>query len=173
MNALPSSTTTKSAAARNLVAALAGVLFALGLGLAGMTQPAKVLSFLDVSGDWDPSLAFVMGGAAITFGICYHVIRRRQTPLLAQHFSVPTTKQVDWRLIGGSALFGVGWGLGGFCPGPGVVSLASGGAGALVFTATMLLGMGTFKLWRDRVDSPPAGDDGQEEAQEQEPLKAH
>ncbi|MFT5585451.1 MAG: putative membrane protein YedE/YeeE [Cognaticolwellia sp.] len=158
--------------ARSAVAAVAGVIFALGLGLAGMTQPGKVLGFLDVTGDWDPSLACVMGGAAITFGICYRLILRRPAPIFDLHFKMPAAKEIDWQLVGGSALFGVGWGLGGFCPGPGVVSLASGGKGALVFVGTMLLGMATFKLWRDRVDSPPTGDDGQEEPQEQEPIQA-
>lgn len=159
-------------ASRSIVAALAGLLFALGLGLAGMTQPGKVLGFLDVSGDWDPSLACVMGGAALTFGVCYRFILRRPAPILDLKFQLPTTKAIDWRLITGSALFGVGWGLGGFCPGPGVVSLASGGQGALVFVGTMLLGMGLFKLWRDRVDSPNDGEEeDQEQAQEQEPAQ--
>ena len=169
MNAVPEDPGAKLGA-RSLVAALAGVLFALGLGLAGMTQPAKVVGFLNVSGDWDPSLAFVMGGAAITFGICYRLILRRPAPVLDLSFQMPAAAEVDWQLVGGSALFGLGWGLGGFCPGPGVVSLASGGQGALVFAGTMLLGMGAFKLWKDRVDSS-TGDDGQEETQEQESVQ--
>lgn len=157
---------------RSAMAAVAGVIFALGLGLAGMTQPGKVLGFLDVSGDWDPSLACVMGGAAITFGICYRLILKRPAPIFDLQFKMPADGEVDWQLLVGSAVFGVGWGLGGFCPGPGVVSLASGGKGALVFVGTMLLGMATFRLWRDRLDSPLAGDDGQDEAQEQESLQA-
>jgi uncharacterized membrane protein YedE/YeeE len=170
MNA--SSSTHQNTLARSIVAAVAGVVFALGLGLAGMTQPGKVLAFLDLSGDWDPSLAFVMGGAAITFGICYRLTMRRQSPVFDLNFKMPETEHIDLRLVAGSVVFGLGWGLGGFCPGPGVVSLASGGKGALVFAATMLLGMAGFHLWRDRVDSPPAGDDGQEEAQEQESVQA-
>ena len=158
--------------ARCAVAAITGVIFALGLGLAGMTQPGKVLGFLDVTGDWDPSLACVMGGAALTFGICYRLIIKRPAPIFDMEFKIPQGKKIDWQLVGGATLFGLGWGLGGFCPGPGVVSLASGGKGALIFVGTMLLGMAIFKLWTDRIDSPSAGDDGQEEAQEQEPIQA-
>lgn len=159
--------------ARSLVGAACGLIFALGLGLAGMLQPGKVIAFLDVTGDWDPSLAFVMGGAALTFGVCWFFIAKRPAPVLDLRFHLPSLQEIDGRLLVGSALFGLGWGLAGLCPGPAVVSLASGGQGVLIFVGTMVLGMWAFKLWRDRVDSPPAGTHGQEEEEEaQEPATA-
>lgn len=129
-----------------LGAFISGLIFAVGLGLGGMTQPAKVVAFLDIAGNWDPSLAFVMGGAILVYAPLYRLIRRRQTPLFALSFSVPTRADIDPLLLGGAALFGIGWGLGGFCPGPGVVSLASGHAAVVTFVAAMLTGMYMFKL---------------------------
>jgi uncharacterized membrane protein YedE/YeeE len=123
-----------------------GFIFAIGLGLGGMTQPAKVTAFLDFAGNWDPSLAFVMGGAILIYAPLYHLIRRRPTPLFASTFSVPTRTDIDPRLLGGAALFGIGWGLGGFCPGPAVTSLASGHLSVVTFVASMLVGMYLFKL---------------------------
>lgn len=125
---------------------VSGLIFAIGLGLGGMTQPAKVTAFLDVAGNWDPSLAFVMGGAILVYAPLYFLIRRRATPLFASTFSVPTRTELDPRLLGGAALFGIGWGLGGFCPGPAVTSLASGHPSVLTFVAAMLAGMYLFKL---------------------------
>jgi hypothetical protein len=120
----------------------AGLVFGTGLGLSGMTQPAKVIAFLDIFGTWDPSLMFVMIGAILVhFGLS-RWIRRRQRPLLDTRFHLPTATFVDTKLIAGSAMFGIGWGLGGFCPGPAIVTLGSGAPAAFVFVAAMAVGMG-------------------------------
>ena len=126
---------------RMAAAFLAGVLFALGLGVGGMTQPARVIGFLDVAGRWDPSLAFVMAGAVATYGALFRVIRRRVRPVLTPTFALPTRRDVDGRLLTGAAIFGIGWGLVGYCPGPAIVSLAAGAAPVLVFVTAMLAGM--------------------------------
>ncbi len=124
-----------------VVASLAsGAAFGAGLVIAGMTDPDKVIGFLDVAdGSWDPSLALVMAGAIGVHGAAHRVLKRRPSPLFAARWSLPTRRDVDGRLILGAALFGVGWGLGGLCPGPGIVSLAGGAASSAVFVATMLL----------------------------------
>lgn len=124
----------------------AGLIFAIGLAMSGMTQPGKVTAFLDLFGNWDPSLAFVMMGAIAVYAVLYRIIRRRATPLFAQTFSVPTRSDLDLRLIGGAALFGVGWGLGGFCPGPAVTSLVSGHSSVLIFVAAMIAGMLLYQV---------------------------
>ncbi len=129
-----------------LAAFLSGVIFACGLAIGGMTQPAKVAAFLDLAGNWDPSLAFVMMGAIAVHAVSYRVIRRRPSPLFAAVFALPTRADLDARLIGGAALFGVGWGLGGFCPGPAITSLASGHAPVLIFVSAMLAGMYLYKM---------------------------
>ncbi len=127
---------------RNVVAFLSGLIFAAGLALAGMTRPSKVLGFLDFFGHWDPSLAFVMVGAIGVSAIAFHVSLRRSAPLLADRFEVPDPRAaINSRVLVGSAIFGVGWGLSGLCPGPAVVSVASGQIGVLVFVASMLAGM--------------------------------
>ena len=119
----------------------AGLVFGVGLGLSGMTQPPKVIAFLDVFGAWDPSLMFVMMGAiAVHFGLS-RLIRRRERPLLDARFHLPTARDIDGRLVVGSAVFGLGWGLGGFCPGPAIVTLGSGAMAAIVFVAAMAAGM--------------------------------
>jgi uncharacterized protein len=123
------------------LAAITGALFAAGLVLGGMTQPRKVLAFLDFGGAWDPSLAFVMLGAVLTHAIAYRLIRGRPTPLFADAFQIPMRSEIDRRLIGGASLFGIGWGLGGYCPGPAVVSLAGGSLQPLVFVLMMAIGM--------------------------------
>jgi hypothetical protein len=131
----------------SLIAAfLTGLLFALGLGLSGMTQPGKVTAFLDITGAWDPSLACVMIGAILVHALLYRLIRRRSAPVFASAFSLPTRTDMDARLIGGAALFGIGWGLGGFCPGPAVTSLASGQTAVVIFVASMLVGMYLFQV---------------------------
>lgn len=131
---------------KNGIAALvAGFVFSLGLGISGMTQPQKVVGFLDLFGNWDPSLIFVMVGAILVHFMTYRVIRKRKSPLLCADWHVPTKKEVTPALIFGSLLFGVGWGLGGFCPGPAVTSLASFQVRPLVFVASMLLGMFLFR----------------------------
>ena len=124
-----------------LAAFVAGVIFAIGLAIGGMTQPAKVAGFLDFTGNWDPSLMFVMGGAVMTHAILYRLIRQRPTPLFTATFFVPTRKDIDARLLGGAALFGIGWGLSGFCPGPAITSLASGQTPVLIFVVAMIVGM--------------------------------
>jgi 3-mercaptopyruvate sulfurtransferase SseA/uncharacterized membrane protein YedE/YeeE len=130
---------------RGLVAFVSGLLFALGLGVGGMTQPSKVLAFLDVAGDWDPSLAFVMGGALLVYFFVGRVALARPRPLFDDTFHVPTRRDVDARLVLGAVLFGAGWGLAGYCPGPALVSLASGRATVVVFVAAMLAGIWIFQ----------------------------
>jgi uncharacterized protein len=125
--------------------ALAGALFAAGLLLGGMTLPARVIGFLDVtsaSGPWDPTLAFVMGGAVLTYALAFRRVRgQRSSPWFGELFHLPARRDLDPSLVLGAALFGAGWGLGGFCPGPALVSAAAGTSSALVFGAAMLLGM--------------------------------
>lgn len=131
-------------------ALLSGALFGLGLAIAGMTQPAKVVGFLDVFGAWDPSLAFVMGGAILAYLPLYRIITRRRVPFFSPRFLLPTKEVLDPRLLTGAAIFGVGWGLGGFCPGPALTSVASGISEAVVFTAAMVTGFLMHTLF-DRV----------------------
>lgn len=136
----------------------AGLLFGWGLMISGMTDPGKVLGFLDLAGPWDPSLAFVMAGA-ITVGVmAFAVARRRTLSFLGGALHLPKSTDIDRRLLGGSLLFGVGWGLAGFCPGPGVVSMASGQPKAAVFVVAMLAGMAIFEL---TVHRPPAAPEQQ------------
>lgn len=123
------------------VAFFCGLVFALGLGLSGMTQPAEVLAFLDVSGAWDPSLAMVMIGAIAVHASSYRIITRRPSPLLGGAFGIPTSSDLDLRLIVGAALFGIGWGIAGYCPGPAVTAMGGGSAAAMLFVPAMLGGM--------------------------------
>jgi uncharacterized membrane protein YedE/YeeE len=125
----------------------AGVLFAVGLVISGMTQPSKVVGFLDFFGRWDPSLAFVMGGAVIINAILFRFIVKRQRPFYEPEFHLPTRNDLDWRLIVGGGLFGIGWGLAGYCPGPGITSLASLQSPAIVFVAAMAVGMLLFSVF--------------------------
>lgn len=137
-------------AARVLAGLLSGAIFGVGLALSGMTQPAKVQGFLDVTGHWDPSLAFVMGGAlAVSAATWWLWARRRSAPILDQRFAVPPAGRVDARLLAGSAIFGVGWGLGGFCPGPAIASLGAGVRDAILFCAAMAVGMLAARLVRE------------------------
>ena len=134
---------------RLVVGFLCGALFAVGLVLAGMTDPNKVIAFLDVTGVWDPSLAFVMGGAIAVFMPGYFLLaRRRRTPILTRSFEVPNTKIIDARLLGGAAVFGVGWGTSGFCPGPAITSVATGSVGALIFVGGMAAAMFAYERLR-------------------------
>ena len=130
----------------NLAAFVVGVSFALGLGIGGMTQPARVLAFLDVAGRWDPTLAFVMLGAVTLYGIAFPLVMRRARPLCGGTFAVPTRRDVDGRLVGGALLFGVGWGLAGLCPGPALTALASGEPRALLFVAAMVAGIAVHEM---------------------------
>ena len=129
---------------------IAGVLFGAGLTLSQMVDPAKVQGFLDfagiASGSWDPSLAFVMASALAVTAIGYRLAFRRAAPLMAARFSLPTQQDIDARLVAGAAIFGVGWGLAGYCPGPAVASLAFGYEEVLAFVVAMLVGMGIFQL---------------------------
>lgn len=118
-----------------------GALFAVGLAISGMTKPSKVAGFLDLAGAWDASLAFVMMGAIAVHFVAFRIVMRRPSPLFDVKFHLPSRKDLDLRLILGAALFGVGWALGGFCPGPGLVSAGSGSLSAVVFVAGMTLGM--------------------------------
>lgn len=125
-----------------------GLVFGLGLALAGMTSPDRVLGFLDVAGTWDPSLAFVMGGAVLTATPLFALSRRRAKPLAGAAFDQPPTTAIDRRLIGGAALFGIGWGLAGICPGPALVNLAIAPAQSLAFVAAMIAGITASAWWR-------------------------
>jgi hypothetical protein len=131
----------KPAMRQRLVALGSGLLFAVGLGVAGMTDPDKVLNFLDVFGTWDPSLGLVMLAAILVYAPVYRLLKGRDAPKFGDRFHLPTSKDVDAKLVIGSVLFGVGWGLGGFCPGPAVVSATLGTVPVLVFAAAMLIGM--------------------------------
>jgi uncharacterized membrane protein YedE/YeeE len=139
--------------ARNIIAFLCGLVFAVGLGLSGMTHPSKVLGFLDVAGAWDPSLACVMGGALGVNLLLFPRILERARPLLDTTFHVPAKRAVDLRLLAGAALFGAGWGIAGYCPGPAVVTAASGAVPAIVFALAMLGGMALFAFLPRRAPS--------------------
>jgi len=127
------------------VSFVAGLVFALGLGIGGMTQPAKVIGFLDFFGHWDPSLAFVMGGAIAVYATVWRIVRRRPVAIGGAALQMPGDKAVDARMLIGSAIFGIGWGLGGFCPGPALVSLVSAVPGVIAFTLAMAAGLLAFK----------------------------
>lgn len=131
---------------------LIGLLFGIGLILAGMTDPAKVIGFLDLAGAWDPSLAFVMGGAILVGLFAFGIAKRRTTSVFGGAMQLPTSRDIDRRLVAGSLMFGAGWGLAGFCPGPALVSVGAGHPKAIVFSLAMLLGMLIFEaLERRRV----------------------
>jgi uncharacterized membrane protein YedE/YeeE len=127
-----------------------GLLFGIGLILAGMTDPSKVLGFLDLAGLWDPSLAFVMGGAILVSLGAFTLAKKRTTSFLGGAMRLPTSRDIDKRLVTGSLLFGAGWGLAGFCPGPALVSLGTGNPKAVVFVVAMLAGMALFEVLERR-----------------------
>jgi uncharacterized membrane protein YedE/YeeE len=143
----------------NVTAFASGALFAVGLAVSGMTQPAKVLGFLDIAGAWDPSLAFVMIGAIGLNIILFRLILRRTGPVFGAAFQIPTRRDIDPRLVIGAALFGAGWGLAGYCPGPALASLAAGRAHAFIFVIAMAAGMaaqhGVDRLLRGAVKGAP------------------
>jgi uncharacterized membrane protein YedE/YeeE len=126
---------------KGVVAFACGLTFALGLGIGGMTQPPRVLAFLDVAGDWDPRLALVMFGAIAVYAPASRLALRRGRPVLAPAFDLPTRRSIDGSLVTGALLFGIGWGLAGLCPGPALTSLASGEPVAVLFVAAMLVGI--------------------------------
>ena len=136
-------------AKQSLASLLLGALFGVGLMVSGMMQPQKVQDFLDFTGSWDPSLALVMGGAFLVSALAFPLIVRRKVPLIGHKFHLPTARDLDAKLIVGSALFGIGWGLGGFCPGPAIVGVATGSTSALLFALAMLVGMALHRTYHD------------------------
>jgi len=138
-----------------LSALFCGIVFSFGLVLSQMVNPAKVLGFFDVAGDWDPSLAFVMGGALITLGLSQRFILRRSSPIFEQKFHLPTLTRIDARLLIGAAVFGIGWGLVGLCPGPAITAIGYGNLDALLFTSAMAVGMVLFRLVNGRKQDKP------------------
>ena len=129
-----------------------GLVFGIGIAISGMMDPAKVLNFFDVAGTWDPSLAFVMGGALLVTFIGYRLVWRRSKPLFDDRFQVPKTTVIDARLIGGSALFGIGWGIAGFCPGAAIPALGTGRWEVALFLAAVIAGLFIRRL----IPTPPA-----------------
>lgn len=155
-----------------LLAFGAGLVFGLGLLLSGMTQPGKVVAFLDVLGEWDPSLAFVMGGAIAVHALAYRLVPRLPKPVWGRAWAIPSRRDIDARLLVGAVLFGAGWGLGGYCPGPALTSVVTGASTTLLFTGAMLAGMWGWSLWetarstrlaldRSVAPGPPAADKSQ------------
>jgi len=142
---------------KQLSAFTAGLVFGIGLLLSGMTDPGKVLGFLDFTGAWDPSLALVMGGAVLVGLFAFAAARRRTVTLLGDALRLPTARDIDARLVVGSLVFGVGWGLVGFCPGPAIVSMGSGQLKAALFVAAMLVGMLIY-IVAERLRRPREGD---------------
>jgi uncharacterized membrane protein YedE/YeeE len=125
----------------------AGLLVALGMGVAGMTQPTKLIGFLDFTGAWDPSLLVVLSGAVLTFGAAYKLSRRRTRPFLAPKFAIPTRRDIDFPLVVGASLFGIGWGITGICPGLAIIEVVSGSISIWVFLSAMVAGMVLFRLY--------------------------
>jgi uncharacterized membrane protein YedE/YeeE len=139
---------------------LGGMVFGIGLAVGGMTQPSKIVGFFDFFGSWDPSLAFVMGGALIVYTPVYRwAIKTWQRPIWAPAFSLPTRRDIDWRLIVGSGIFGIGWGLGGYCPGPALTSVGAGSREALIFGIAMLAGVGAYQIFMRLREGRPRGHD--------------
>lgn len=134
----------------------AGIIFGVGLTISDMVDPARVLNFLDVAGVWDPTLIFVMAGGLAVAILGYKLVFRRSSPLFADKFNLPTQRQIDLPLVGGAALFGVGWGLAGICPGPALTDLAILEPKVLLFVAAMLIGMILATAWRDRPSATKA-----------------
>lgn len=129
-----------------LTSLLAGLVFGLGLVISGMANPAKVLGFLDLFGNWDPSMAFVMAGALLVGTIAFRIAGKRTRAILGAPITLPTARDIDRRLVLGSLAFGIGWGLAGYCPGPAITSLAVGGSKPWIFFLAMLAGMAVFEI---------------------------
>jgi uncharacterized protein len=130
---------------------LAGVIFGAGLAVSDMVNPARVLNFLDFAGHWDPTLMFVIAGGLGVTALGYRLVFRQSSPVLSEKFHLPTQRQIDLPLVGGSALFGIGWGLAGICPGPALADLITLEPKVLVFVAAMLIGMIATVVWRDKI----------------------
>lgn len=130
---------TKRPVAFAAVGLVAGVLFGAGLVIGGMTSPDKVRGFLDFAGEWDPTLVFVMGAAVLVHAVAYRLVKGRASPVLAEAFQIPTRRDLDAKLLLGAAIFGLGWGLGGYCPGPAIASLSVGGPSVAAFVIAMLV----------------------------------
>jgi uncharacterized membrane protein YedE/YeeE len=135
---------------------IVGLVFGLGIALSGMINPAKVLNFFDPAGTWDPSLAFVMGSALAVAAIGYRIVFRRSRPLLDDHFHLPKASAIDARLVGGAAIFGIGWGIAGFCPGGALPALGSLRVEPVVFVAALLAGILITRAVLDRANPTPA-----------------
>lgn len=129
-----------------ITAGLAGLLLGLGLILSGMANPAKVVGFLDVAGPWDPSLGLVMGGGLVAGSIGFALLKKQPTTLLGEPLNLPTSRKIDLRLIMGSVLFGIGWGITGICPGPGLVLLGAGIPEGVIYIASLLVGMALYSV---------------------------
>lgn len=138
---------------QNVAAFFSAFIFAIGLGVGGMTDPAKIIAFLDFTGDWDPAMILVMGGAVVVYAVGYRWVLRRPTPLLSRYFRLPDARRPDGRLIVGAALFGVGWGLAGLCPGPAITSLFTGSTGVFAFVISMLVGLAAVPTPNARVST--------------------
>ena len=135
---------------------LIGLIFGVGISISGMANPAKVINFFDIAGTWDPSLAFVMGGALIVTFIGYKFVLKRPAPVLGTTFHMPTRSDLDARLLGGSAAFGVGWGIAGFCPGGALPAIGTGVTEVFVFVGAMLAGIAVAKVIQNRLAGVPA-----------------
>ncbi|TVM06891.1 YeeE/YedE family protein [Vreelandella aquamarina] len=125
---------------RMLMGYVAGLLFGLGLAISGMTDPARVLGFLDIAGAWDPTLMFVLGGAVVTSFVGYRLVFKQTAPLFGERFQLPTRQDLDVKLLGGAALFGIGWGLSGYCPGPAIASIGGISLPLAAMLVTMVIG---------------------------------
>jgi len=134
---------------RFLTAFVSGAMFAIGLAISGMVKPTKVIGFLDVTGHWDPTLAFVMGGALLVFVPAYRLVRRRAHPIAEPRFDVPTKTAIDPNLVTGAAIFGIGWGICGMCPAASIAALSAGSASAIAVTGGMAVGIVTMRYARD------------------------
>ena len=139
---------------KQLSALFAGLIFGLGLTVSEMVNPAKVVAFLDLFGNWDPSLAFVMGSALVVTAIGYRLAWQRKSPVFETHFQVPSERKIDARLAAGAVLFGIGWGFVGLCPGPAIAALSIGGSSALMFLAAMAVGAFLFERF-DKARTKP------------------
>ena len=140
---------------KTVSALISGMVFGLGIAISGMANPAKVLNFFDIAGIWDPSLIFVMGGGLITTAIGYRILYgRRAKPIYEARYHLPTSRDLDVKLVGGSALFGVGWGIAGFCPGGAIPALGIGFAPTATFIGAMLVGMWLARLFLNRAPRP-------------------